>query len=566
MLKKLLKHPRILVLIAALLLSIAAINPAPGQEGLAIRSVAKNSSAELAGIKSPEPTTAPRSREVVLSINNYPLKTLEDYYSYVSTLPVNQTVTLKTNKNLYVLKTLPEYNVTYTGRNVTRIVSEEVFNETLNKTVKVNKTVTEPEVIKKVAGVADLGLTLYPAPKSNIRMGLDLTGGTRVILKPEEPVSPDDMDILLANIKERLNVYGLSDIVVRSASDLSGEKFIIVEIAGATKEEVAGLIARQGKFEAKVGNQTVFKGGKDITYVCRSASCSGIDPRRGCGQSNGQWFCSFYFQIKLSPEAAQRQAEATKNLEVVNDETGSYLSEPLTLFLDDEQVDSLRIDASLKGRAVTDISITGSGSGATRKEALSNSLKQMKRLQTILITGSLPVKLKIERTDTLSPLLGEQFLRNAGMIGLVAVLAVTLVVFLRYKRLEITVPMIITMLSEAVIILGVAAMIGWNLDLAAIAGIIIAIGTGVDDQIVIVDETIGRKKVERTWKEKLKNAFFIIFASYFTLVVAMIPLWFAGAGLLRGFAITTILGVSVGVFITRPAYAAMVEFLLRRKE
>ena len=45
--------------------------------------------------------------------------------------------------------------------------------------------------------------------------------------------------------------------------------------------------------------------------------------------------------------------------------------------------------------------------------------------------------------------------------------------------------------------------------------------------------------------------------------VIKVPLMFAGAGLLKGFALTTILGVSVGVFITRPAYAAIVELLIK---
>ena len=122
------------------------------------------------------------------------------------------------------------------------------------------------------------------------------------------------------------------------------------------------------------------------------------------------------------------------------------------------------------------------------------------------------------------------------------------------------------MLSEVFLTLALAALIGWNIDLASIAGLIVAIGTGVDDQIVIADETLfgqGGAGEGSSWKDKLKRAFFIIFASYFTLVAAMVPLLFAGAGLLKGFAITTILAVSIGVFITRPAYAAFVEILTK---
>jgi len=114
------------------------------------------------------------------------------------------------------------------------------------------------------------------------------------------------------------------------------------------------------------------------------------------------------------------------------------------------------------------------------------------------------------------------------------------------------------------LLLGVAALIGWNIDMAAVAGIIIAIGIGVDHQIVIADETLsGRKGIVYDWKQRIKNAFSIIMASYFTVVVALIPLIFAGAGLLKGFAITTIIGASIGVFISRPVFARVIEILLK---
>ena len=51
--------------------------------------------------------------------------------------------------------------------------------------------------------------------------------------------------------------------------------------------------------------------------------------------------------------------------------------------------------------------------------------------------------------------------------------------------------------------------------------------------------------------------------AYLTTTFAMIPLIFAGAGLLKGFAIMTIIGVSIGVFIARPAYANVIEILLK---
>ncbi len=535
-LKKVFSNLRVIIALVCLLLAYVAINggiiPNFNRDGVAIRNVVQNSSTSLAGIESPKANIRPVARERILYINNKPVHNIEDYYNILSGLVPNQTITIKTNKDSY-------------------------------------KIITKEDSM----GV-DLGLTVYNAPTNNIKKGLELQGGTRVLLQPEETIDDETLDDLMLTMEQRLNVYGLSDIIIRKASDLpeylggTGNQFIVVEVPGVNEEEVKDLISKQGKFEAKVGNTTVFKGGNDITYVCRSANCAGIDPNTGCGQSGNQWFCRFRFAIALSPEAAQKQAEATKDLDIVPGEEGSrqqYLSEKLILFLDDIQVDELNIGADLKGRAVTDIEISGSGIGITQNEAVFNSLKNMKRLQTILITGSLPVKLNIVKTDSVSPVVGEEFVKNALFVALLALIVVSLIIFLRYKRLKLIIPMVLTSVFEVILLLGVASLINWNIDIASIAGIIIMIGTGINDQIVITDETLSgeSKQIIYDWKKRIKRALFVIMAAYSTIVVAMLPLIQAGAGLLKGFAITTIIGATVGVIITRPAYANTIEILLK---
>lgn len=572
-----LKSVRIIILLVFIVLSIVAIHPNPGAEGVAIRNVARNSSASLAGIVSPSPTSTPMSKERVLLMNNEAINSVADYEAFVTKLAPNRTVQIKTSVKFYQLTTKPLINVTYLDEWENKTVTE---TNTVNKTLKLkngttvikevnettNKTIAVQKSISKVVGVENLGLSIYDAPTTNIKKGLDLQGGTRVLLKPEKQISKDDMDVVLSNLKERLNVFGLSDVLVRDASDLEGNQYVLIEIAGANQEEVQDLLAKQGKFEAKVGNTSVFKGGKDVTYVCRTADCSGIDPQRGCGQTaQNQWACSFRFTISLSPEAAQQQADATKDLEVIVDASKEeFLSEKIYLYLDDSLVDELNIGADLKGKAATDIQISGSGVGATQQDAIFDALKNMKRLQTILITGSLPVKLDIQKTDTISPVLGAGFMKNALIMALAAILAVSIVVSVRYRNWRIAVPMIFTMIAEVILIVGVASLIQWNIDMAAIAGIIVAVGTGVDDQIVIADETMRGESQKFGWAERIKRAFFIIMVAYFTGVASMVPLLFAGAGLLKGFALTTILGISIGVFITRPAYAAAVEILLKK--
>ena len=570
--KKLITNWRVILLALFIVLSLIAIHPTLSK-GAAIRNVITNSSASIAGIPQPKPNVQPVSREIILSINNVPINDVEGYHKYVSTLGFNRTIQIKTTKGIYKLTTREKFESVELNETEEKTITETIQrNITINGTTQIiNETIAKKEIVPKTIqvskGMEDIGLRVYDAPKTNIRKGLDLQGGTRVLLQPEFKLNQFDLSVLIDNMKERLNVYGLSDIVIRDANDLVGNQYIVVEIAGATEEEIRDLLARQGKFEAKIGNNTVFKGGADIVYVARSANEAGIDPSAGCGQQGSQWFCRFRFSITLSQEAAQRQSDATRDLAVVYDSVSGrsdYLSEELELFLDDKKVDELNIGADLKGQVVTQISISGSGVGANQQEAIFNSLQNMKRLQTILITGSLPVKLSIVKTDAISPVLGEGFVKNAILMSLLAIVSVAVVVGIRYWKLIIAIPILITMLSEVIILLGVAAFIGWNIDLAAIAGILVAIGTGVDDQIVITDETLrGGTANVYNWKEKVKRAFIIIMLAYTTVVVAMIPLIFAGAGLLKGFAITTIIGVTIGVFITRPAYSSFVEVMLK---
>ncbi len=571
--KKIFTNVRVIILLAFLVLAVVAINPRPGIEGIEIRNIITNSSAAEAGIPQPRPGTRPASRERILEINNRPIKNVEDYYNYADILKPNTSVQIKTNKGLYRLTTREKVEIIELNETITKTIEEIItINETINDTIiqkneTIKKTIQVPKTKAISKGTEDIGLRVFNARKTNIRKGLDLQGGTRVLLQPETALLPQDLQSLIDTMEERLNVYGLSDLIIRDASDLTGNQYILVEIAGANEEEIRSLLAKQGKFEANIANKTVFIGGKDIVFVCRSADCAGIDPNVGCSSSQGQSICRFRFSISITPEAAQRQADATRDLQIVEGSGGTgtsgYLSEPLELYLDDSKVDELNIGAELKGSTTTEIQISGSGVGFTQQEAVLNAMNNMKRLQTVLITGSLPVKLNIVKIDTISPLLGEEFLRNAVIVGFLALVSVGIVIFIRYRKLQVAVPAVLISVSEILILLGIAALIGWNIDLAAIAGIIIAVGIGVDHQIVIADETLSGKHVAYDWKQRIKNAFFIIMASYFTVFVALIPLIFAGAGLLKGFAITTILGASIGVFISRPVFARVIEILIR---
>ncbi|MBT4397422.1 hypothetical protein HOD38_04095 [archaeon] len=565
---------RVWILLLFIVLAIIAINPTPNAEGIEVKSVPSGSAISEQGLS---------QGEILLTINENEINTIEDYNDAIAELQYeSQEIEIKTTEETltYTItndiqfsidENLTLYNsdlledATLLEVNGQEIDTYEEYDSVLDILIPKQKLIIrtdEGEYAYLSREVPEL--TIGEAAKSNLLLGLDLQGGTRVLLQPisEDEITDADINDLISVLENRLNVYGLSDIKIRTAEDWAGNQFVLIELAGTTEGEVQDLISQQGFFEARIGEETVFIGGKeDIPYVCRDdGSCSGI---RSCDPVGDQTYCQFEFQITLSQEAAEKQAAATEALEVVFDESGSgYLSENLDLYLDGELVDSLRISESLQGKATTAIAISGPGYGLNKADAVEDASANMDQLQTILITGSLPFDIEIAKMDSISPIMGESFVKNTIWVGLIAILAVAFVIFIRYRAWKVVFPMIFTGISELILILGFAAAVGWNLDMAAIAGIIAAIGTGVDDQIVIVDEVMkGVKERFSNWKKRLKTAFFIIFAAYATTVAAMIPLWNAGAGLIRGFALTTIVGVTIGVLITRPAFANIVEKL-----
>jgi len=395
-------------------------------------------------------------------------------------------------------------------------------------------------------------------PKTNIKTGLDLSGGARALVKAEDKqLSSSEVSDLVDITSNRLNEFGLSDINVVSVSDLTGNNYMLIEIAGATPDDLEDLISKQGKFDARIGEDIVFSGGdKDVASVCRNdATCAGIETCKQ-DETTQEYFCTFRFVIYLTEKAAEQHAEITGKLGI-NETHPEYLEKKLDLYLDDNLVDSLFISKDLKGRVTTQIQIQGSGSDQTYEEALDNTKNEMKKLQTILITGSLPYKLEIVKLDTISPLLGKDFIRTILLAGLAALIAVAIIIFFRYKKFKSSFALLFTCISEIIIILGIASFIEWNLDLPSIAGILATIGTGIDQQIIILDES--KQSRDLSIKQRLKRAFAIILGAYFTALVALIPLMWAGAGLLKGFAITTLIGITTGVLITRPAFTDIVK-------
>jgi len=207
-----------------------------------------------------------------------------------------------------------------------------------------------------------------------------------------------------------------------------------------------------------------------------------------------------------------------------------------------------------------------------QRETVQEARADLEELAILLESGSLPTPVKTISKETISPSLGESFASNVLLMGLIAAIIVALIIFIRYRTINLVAPILLTGFSEIIIMMGFLAFTQRPLDLAAFAGIIAAIGTGVDSEIVITEEIMGKTKTSHeSLIHRAKNALFIIITSAFTTGGVMLPIILFSRSLpgldkLFGFAVVTIIGAVIGIFISRPAFTKLVESIVQKKE
>ena len=456
---------------------------------------------------------------------------------------------------------------------------------------------------------------------TNLQFGLDVSGGVRALLEPESQ-NAETIDRAVGVLSTRLNAFGLKEVKITKIV-VEEKTYIQVEMSGYDIKTLEDLLQQQGRFEARIprpveiedGRGTLRFNGKDYKIFVINSTEVGIEidgnhsrlainqsilvdgvslkltgitnqsvvfsalvyessgersdikkvyrdvEHARVVQSNGGY--EFMFAVATTKESAERFAKITRDLREIMTpgHRKCYLDQKIELYVDNKLLDELNIVCDLKGTALTQPWITG------YKETKEEALKDMVWLQSILESGALPTKMKIVNVSEVSPTLGEMFVKAAFLSILVAILGVGIIVLLRYRRVEITLAIMATLMAELVLILGFASLVKWNLDLPSIAGILAIIGSGVDHQIIITDESMYRRgrKEELSLNQKLKRAFKIIFTAAATLTAAMLPIFsMAGmASFMKGFAFTTIVGVWLGVLVTRPAYSKIVENLIK---
>jgi preprotein translocase subunit SecD len=381
-------------------------------------------------------------------------------------------------------------------------------------------------------------------------------------LSPEtvrEGVTDPTLETAAEVLDRKINQVGLSGGSATVVTSATGESFVLVEVPGdRSREEVLDLIDQRGQvqivahFPERENGTTTYR---DVPLFTQDglADVQPVreDPRTG----------EPVVPVTLPRPAAETFSAAMRQFGFTDegDAACRYREDPsdagycLYTVVDGRVVYAAGIAPSLatiieSGDFVKDPSYQTSAPNTSAAQ----------RLRINLQAGALPTNLDVDEGTTyfLEPSLASEFKSLSLVTGVIAVLAVAGAVFVRYRRPEVALPMLATAGAEVFILLGFAAAVGLALDLSHIAGFIAVIGTGVDDLVIIADEILqsGDISTGRVFQSRFRKAFWVIGAAAATTIIAMSPLAVLSLGDLQGFAIVTIVGVLIGVIVTRPAY------------
>lgn len=399
---------------------------------------------------------------------------------------------------------------------------------------------TEIAHMKAEPGKAPTGFAKYP-----FKLGLDLSGGTHLVYhadvsKVAQGEIKDSMSALRDVIERRVNIFGVSEPVIAvqdGGFSNAGEERLIVDLPGVTDvSKAVEMIGQTPLLEFKTENKNKDKLQEITVDENGVASPIKIPDPYVATELTGRYLS------KALLEFNQTTGEPTVSLQF-NDE-GAKLFEKITrenigkvvaIYLDGEPISLPTVNDVITGGKAQ---ITGNFTPAEAKTLVGR-----------LNSGALPVPIELISTQTIGPSLGTEATHagvKAAIIGFLAI-AIFLIVWYRLPG----VIAVIALGMYVAIMLALFKLIPVTLTAAGIAGFIISIGIAVDANVLIFERIKEELKGGRAIIESTKNGFARAWLSIrdsnvSSMITAIILFWF-GTPLIKGFALTFLIGVLVSM-------------------
>ncbi|BEH98204.1 protein translocase subunit SecD [Edwardsiella ictaluri] len=209
---------------------------------------------------------------------------------------------------------------------------------------------------------------------------------------------------------------------------------------------------------------------------------------------------------------------------------------------------------------------------ATIQSRLGNSFRitgidnpaEARQLSLLLRAGALIAPIQIVEERTIGPTLGMQNIEQgleACLWGLIASIIFMVVFYKKFGLIATT-----ALLANLVMIVGIMSLLpGATLTMPGIAGIVLTLAVAVDANVLIneriKEELRNGRTVQQAIHEGYKGAFSSIIDANVTTLITAVILYAVGTGSIKGFAITTAIGVATSMFTAIVGTRAIVNLL-----
>lgn len=394
--------------------------------------------------------------------------------------------------------------------------------------VKLHTTIRRPKFDFNLLG-------LKVSTNFDIKKGLDLQGGTHVVLRADmASIKPEDrataLDSAKSIIARRVDLFGVSEPLIQT-SIANDEYRIVVELPGIKDiNQALDLIGQTAQLDfrelAPTATQAAFIG--DF----RQTGLTGKHLAKASTQFNSQ---------TGEPEVGINFNE--EGAKLFSDITGRNVGKPVAIFLDEYPVTIPRVNSHITGGEAV---ISGNF-----------TLEEAKNLSIQLNAGALPVPIEILEQQNIGASLGQDSINKslrAGMVGLGMVM-IFMIMLYGFEGFLADIALIVYGLFT----LALYKLIPVTITLPGLAGFILSVGMAVDSNILIFERTKEELRMGKPWQTAMELGFgrawdSIKDANVATLVTAFIlfnPLdwkFLNSSGMVRGFALTLGLGIITSLF------------------
>ncbi len=417
--------------------------------------------------------------------------------------------------------------------------------------------------------------TLGERPKRMLNLGLDLRGGSSLLLELDVSKLPGNeplheaMARAIEIIRNRIDQYGVAETSITK----QGDKWIMVQLPGVSNPQRAEeLIGKTAMLEFRI-----VKNDQSVAQEAFSKLEATENPFDDDGNLDPEI-------AKLVPQGYQimRSKEGGPTLvESAVEVTGADLEDARVVMMGENGYSEVSFRFNTDG-AQKFGKLTGSNLQKNLAIVLDNTIQSAPTIQSrisregritgrftpeearslaiVLKAGALPAPVRVIEKKTIGPTLGEDSIKSGLTASAIAFIIILLFMFVYYKAAGFIAD--IALLLNFVLTVAVMSYFSATLTLPGIAGMILALAMAIDANVLIIERMREEKRAGKLVHEIISlgydKAWSAIFDSNITTIIVGACLLQFGTGPVKGFAVTLIVGLLVSlftaVFVTRAIY------------